>query len=88
MTIPPALLDQYRALAARTTPENVEHNPLTIHYTSKFAVLACATTLHEARCWLLGTLINDLHPVPHTRPFHPHLQPIDPPNSQPTRIAH
>lgn len=71
MTIPSALLAQYRLLCATTSCDSVERHPMTIRYATQFNLLVTDLGLRHARAWLLGTLIHDLHPDSNPHALHP-----------------
>lgn len=83
MTIPAALLAQYRLLCASTSCDTVDRNAMTARYATRFLTLACSINLREARAWLLGTLITDFHPEPDTNLGHPHAEPPEACNRHP-----
>lgn len=63
MTNPLALrLPEYVRLTSRATPERLRTHPLTAPYASSFFSLAQQRGLTNARAWLLGRLLMDLHP--------------------------
>ena len=55
-------IDAYRRLCCRSNPETVRKHPLTTSYAPDFFAIARDRGLREARAWLLGRLIVDLHP--------------------------
>ncbi len=63
MTDPLTLrLPEYLRLTSRATPERLRTHPLTAAYASSFFSLAQQRGLTNARAWLLGRLLMDLHP--------------------------
>ena len=74
MTNPLALrLPEYVRLTSRATPERLRTHPLTAPYASSFFSLAQQRGLTNARAWLLGRLLLDLHPDAGTDGLNPRL---------------
>ncbi len=74
MTDPLTLrLPEYLRLTSRATPERLRTHPLTAAYASSFFSLAQQRGLTNARAWLLGRLLMDLHPDASPNDFDPRL---------------
>lgn len=80
MTVPSALLAQYRLLCATTSSDSVEHHHMTVRYATRFHLLVADLGLRDARAWLLGTLIHDLHPDSNPHPYNPSSHLANPPH--------
>lgn len=83
----------YIHLCARATPESLRRHPVTSPYASTFFTVARRNGFNHARAWLLGQLLFDLHPEPHTAPTlplqqDPQLPPTDgqPPDTPRARL--
>jgi hypothetical protein len=57
-------LAAYMRLCATATPERVRTHPATTPYLSTFCAMAQQRGLLNARSWLLGRLLLDLHATP------------------------
>lgn len=81
------LIQSYRRLCTRADLETLRRNPLTAEYVQTFADLARNRGLLNARAWLLGRLILDLHPDDPNARFDPsadnHPSDLHPPHRTP-----
>lgn len=55
------VVPQYMRLAAGASAETIRRNPLTARYFSTYFQLARTHGTPNARAWLLGSIIRDLH---------------------------
>lgn len=55
-------LPAYLRLCSRANPESVRRHPATSPYLMSFCAIAKQRGLVNARAWLLGRLLLDLHP--------------------------
>jgi hypothetical protein len=58
----PSQFATYRRLCTRADLETLRRNPLTADLLTGFTWIARSKSLLDARAWLLGRLILDLHP--------------------------
>lgn len=63
--VPSATLSQYRRIAQGASPETLRTHKLTSRYSRDFFRLARDMGTQQARAWVLGRLILDLHPITH-----------------------
>jgi hypothetical protein len=63
--VPSATLSQYRRIAQSASPETLRTHKLTRRYSRDFFRLARDMGTQQARAWVLGRLILDLHPITH-----------------------